>query len=348
MNEIEAILAAVDALDIGAQDAVLATVVRVRGSAYRRAGARMLLLPDGRRIGAISGGCLERDLCRKAWWLTSDDEPSLRVYDTTSEEDAVRAFGLGCNGVVDVLLERVSRASARGTLDFLKHLRASNQPGVVVHLIRDPAGGAAKRFFSTVEEAAHDPQAVETFLTGESRFVSDDTFAAFYEYVAPPTDIVIFGAGYDAVPLARFARALGWRVTLADAHPANAAVRFPGFSGVVPFEDAPVSERSVVVLMTHNYENDRDLLRRLLPAGPRYLGILGPRHRTEHLFADLGISSDWESVHAPVGLDIGGDSPEAIALSIVAEIQAVLAGRSGGMLRDRSGPIYRPMLELVT
>lgn len=351
MVEIDAIVAAAEALRSENRDAVLATVVRVRGSAYRRAGARMLLLADGRRIGAISGGCLEGDVCRKAWWLTSGGEPALRTYDTTSDaaagEDAVREFGLGCNGVVDVLLERISTDSAAQTLAFIKGCREHGDPGVVAHVIREAALVSAHRFFTSSGGQPCDIQSRETLLAGDSRFVAAENSEIFYEYVAPPADLIIFGSGYDVAPVVRFANALGWRVTVADARPASLANRFPS-ARVVGFDDVRITERSAVVLMTHNYALDRDLLRNVLPVGAKYVGVLGPRHRTERLFADLGISTDWEFLHAPVGLDIGGDSPELIALSIVSEIQTALSGRDGGMLRGRPGPVYQPLCELVS
>jgi xanthine/CO dehydrogenase XdhC/CoxF family maturation factor len=351
MVEIEAIVAATEALRRENRDAVLATVVRVRGSAYRRAGARMLLLPDGRRIGSISGGCLEGDISRKAWWLTSGGEPVVRVYDTTTDagagEDVAREFGVGCNGVVDVLLERISTDSVTQTLAFIKNCRESGEPGVIAHVIREAHIVSAHRFFTSCADRLCDTQSRETLLAAESRFVAADSAEIFYEYVAPRPELIIFGSGYDVAPVVQFAGALGWQVTVADSRPASAASRFPS-ARVLGFDKVRITERSAVVLMTHNYAQDRDILRNVLPAGARYVGLLGPRHRTERLFADLGISTDWESLHAPVGLDIGGDSPELIALSIISEIQAVLSGRNGGMLRARSGPVYQPMCELVS
>src|SRR5512135_3385381 len=125
MNEIYSILDGWNEADNAGQDAVLATVVHVQGSAYRRPGARMLILPDGRRIGSISGGCLEGDVSKKAWWFTEGGRASVRVYDTSSDEDAVWEFGLGCNGVIQVMLERVESPSARLALEFLNSCRAS-------------------------------------------------------------------------------------------------------------------------------------------------------------------------------------------------------------------------------
>jgi xanthine dehydrogenase accessory factor len=350
MVELDAIIAAVEALRSENRDAVLATVVRVRGSADRRAGARMLLLADGRRVGGISGGCLEGDVCRKAWWLTSSGEPVLRTYDTTSDaaagEDVVREFGLGCHGIVDLLLERISSDSVAQTVAFIKRCRETGEPGVVAHVIREAAIVSGHRFFTSSAAQPSDSQSHDTLLAAESRFVAVENSEIFYEYVAPPADLIIFGSGHDVAPVARFANALGWRVTVADSRPATVSGRFPA-ARVVGFRDVRITERSAVVLMTHNYAQDRDLLHNILPAGAKYVGLLGPRHRTERLFADLGISTDWESLHAPVGLDIGGDSPELIALSIVSEIQAALSGRDGGMLRERPGPVYQLLCELA-
>jgi len=177
----------------------------------------------------------------------------------------------------------------------------------------------------------------------------------FVEVIEPPVPLLVFGSGPDAVPLVRLARELGWHVTVADERPAAASGgRFPGADATltcapeaVP-ERAGLDARTVAVLMTHNYLQDLRLLEVLLPLPVRYLGILGPKRRTERMLGDLrkqGLepSEDWLGrLHSPAGLDIGADTPEGIALAIVAEINAVLAGRTGGPLRERDGPIYSP------
>jgi xanthine/CO dehydrogenase XdhC/CoxF family maturation factor len=186
-----------------------------------------------------------------------------------------------------------------------------------------------------------------------SRLVHLDAGEVFVEYIAAPLSFVIFGAGHDAIPLARAAQAVGWHVTVADGRPAYArAERFPGIDRVVRLAadvrlgGIDIDRTSAVVLMTHNFPHDTELLRDLLPHRPRYLGLLGSRQRSERLFAELETDIAAHDVHAPVGLDIGSDTPELIALSIVAEIQAVLSGRTGGRLSLRNAPIHSPALEI--
>lgn len=369
MNELHSILHAWRAAAAEERPGVLVTVVHVRGSAYRRPGARMLLLPDGRRWGSISGGCLEGDLTQKAWWLTESGRPVLRVYDTTSEDDAVWEFGLGCNGIVEVLLERLDAEPVTEALEFLDHCRSNREEAVVATVIRTArpegaqvgdrllvdsrglvSGGALRQCALGAELLPHVEAA---FRERRSCLVHAADTQVFVEWIGPPLPLVIFGAGHDAVPLTAMACEMGWNITVADGRPAFARrERFPGIDRVVlqPAEDPlaglEIGPDTAVLLMTHNYPRDEQLLRRILPLRPRYLGVLGPRVRAERLLTDLGLPDYPEALHAPAGLDIGADSPAAIALAIVAEIQAAFSQREGGMLRLRSGPIYAPVAEV--
>lgn len=370
MNELHAVLDAWREVEKSGREAVLATVVHVTGSAYRRPGARMLIRTDGERVGSISGGCLEGDLCRKAWWFTENGRPTVRVYDTTSEDDAVWEFGLGCNGVVHVLLERVEAEATRAALAFLDRCRAARREAVVATVIRahpasgfavgdrllaDVEGGAGGVLQGTSLETALSPQIETCFAERGGRLVHLRDCDVFLEWIGPPTPLVVFGGGHDAVPLVAMAKQMGWEVTVADGRPAYARHdRFAEVDAVVlmrsadadPLAGIEIGPRTVVVLMTHNYPQDASLLRAILPKRPRYLGLLGPRRRTERLFAEIGADAGGVDVHAPVGLDLGASTPEGIALSIVAEVQATLAGRAGGELRLRSAPIHAPVAEV--
>jgi xanthine dehydrogenase accessory factor len=361
MRELDAILDAWRGLEGRDRDAVLATVVHVTGSAYRRPGGRMLIVPDGRRIGCVSGGCLEGEIVKKAWWFTESGAPVVRVYDTTSEDDAVWEFGLGCNGVVHVMLERVNTPAASGMLEFLDVHRAAGKPAVVATVVRSDAFSGIRvgeRLLldessapaGSLSGSAIEPQvlmhAAIALREKKSRLAHLGAAGVFVEWVGPALSLAVFGAGHDSIPLANFARLLGWSVTVADGRPAYARPeRFPGASSVVrfaaadPLRDVLIDSETVVVMMTHNYPLDLLLLPRILPLRPRYLGILGPRERAERLFSDLGLTQP-SFVHAPAGLDAGCDSPEAIALSIVAEIQAETNSRAGGKLKYRREPIH--------
>jgi xanthine/CO dehydrogenase XdhC/CoxF family maturation factor len=366
MNELQSILQEWRRLGVAADAAVLATVVHVRGSSYRRPGARMLLLPNGRRIGTISGGCLEGDVARKAAWWTSQGLGVVRTFDN-SAPDVAWEFGLGCNGVISILLERVASPSVRESLEFIEAHQIAETPCAIATVIRSrdtspwrigdrgfrDANGEAGGTLAGSRLAADVADAMRVTLEEETgRLFHSPEADVFIEWIGLPQRLVVFGGGLDVVPLARMAAILGWRVTVVDAHsgPASSG-RFPGVERVIPLPDGDdlsslgINERAAVVLMTHNYPRDRALLPRILECHPRYLGLLGPHHRAESLFRDAGVEPGSCEIHAPVGLDLGADHPETIALSIVAEIQSVLAGRAAGSLRRRHGSLHVPVLE---
>ena len=367
MNELDAILSTWRTEPDAARGGVLATVVHVKGSAYRRPGARMLILPDGRRIGTVSGGCLESDVSKKAWWFTEGGKPAVRAYDTSSDDDAVWEFGLGCNGVVQVLFERMENSQTQDLLHFLNTNRVQRRGAVVATVVAASRASRAQigqrlllvtggvrggSLRGTPLEAEILAQTPECFLQQKSCLAHLADCDIFIEWIGAPAPLVVFGAGHDAIPLVKFAKELGWHVTVADgrAHYAQAS-RFPDADRVVLLgrEDVlagiEITRESIVVLMTHNYPMDVKLVERILRRKPRYLGLLGPKTRSEKLLAEAGQSAHGVDVHAPVGLDLGSDMPESIALSIVAEIQASLCGRQGGMLKRRDGAIHAPAEE---
>jgi xanthine/CO dehydrogenase XdhC/CoxF family maturation factor len=367
MRELDAVLGAWRALDATGEEAVLATVVHVTGSAYRRPGARMLVLPHGQRVGMVSGGCLEGEITRKAWWYTESARPVVRVYDTSSGDDVVWEFGLGCNGVVHVMLERARSPEAAAMLAFLEARQRAGEAAVVATVVSTDGpcgaqvgdrllvdaqavcGGALQHLALCSEVEAHARHALSS---AGSHLVNLAGTAVFIERVAPALDLVVFGAGDDVGPLVSAAAILGWRVTVADARPAYArAERFPGAASVVvlrqddPLRGLPIGAGTSVVVMTHNYPLDTKLVPLILERQPTYVGLLGPRKRAERLFESLGRDVPPD-VHAPAGLDLGGDDPAAVALSIVAEVQAVQGRRNGAMLRLRDGPIHAPVAEV--
>lgn len=336
---------------------VLATVVHVEGSAYRRPGARMWIRPDGTRTGTISGGCLEGDVARKAAWWTNSGQPVLRVYDTTSDEDAVWAFGLGCNGVIYVLLERADSPDTHALLAFLEEGRRAQREDVVATVVRtspDTRYRTGQHFFGPGGMPAELAASARAALTARrSHLLHRNGADFFFEYLAPPPRVVVFGAGHDVIPVVQFAAALGWSVTVADVRSGYAKPeRFPGAEAVTVLPPSGslsgirIDRDTAVVVMTHNFPLDAKLLPQLLPLQPRYLGLLGPRQRTTRLFEEIGLDPLRYDLHSPVGLDLGGDTPEAIALSIVAELQSEFAGRPGGPLRWSRGPIHVPVPEI--
>lgn len=310
MTELETITAALAASGGGA---VLATLVRVDGSAYRGPGARMVVLADGRAIGAISGGCLEQDVRAHAEQVRAAGRPRLVSYDLTRDDDAPWGLGMGCNARLDVLLEPC--------------------PGGVPAWIADLNAAQARReavvLATRYEGEPLGKRALRVLPDG----VSDRTRAAegvLHEYLPPPIAVVACGDGPDTAPLVDLATALGWhaRAVGKDAHL------------------GALDPRSAAVVMTHHYARDLALLEELLPSSAGYVGVLGPRARTERLLADARASGVHVGdqararLHAPVGLDIGAETPQEIALAIAAEVRAVFAGREGGPLAHRAGPIH--------
>ncbi len=330
MKELPAIVAAL--LEPSPAPTVLATLVAVEGSSYRRPGARLLLTANGMRIGSISGGCLEEDVLARAARVLQSGEPDTVVYDTTSENDLVWGVGLGCHGVVRVLLEKISPQPAWARVLAGNFSQRRTTALTVIF------GGSDRKNWGTRLAAPGD---------------CADPDALFLDDVAPPTPLIIFGAGDDAQPLARLAETLGWEVTVADPRAAFAtAARFPtAHALVVGGADTLVAKvnpgaDAVVIVMTHHYVHDVPLLRSLLPRPLAYLGLLGPRKRAERILADLAAAGvvvtaeQRDQLHAPVGLDLGADSPEQVALSILAEMQARLTGRNARSLRERTQPIH--------
>jgi xanthine/CO dehydrogenase XdhC/CoxF family maturation factor len=314
----------------------------------------MLLAQNGRRVGGISGGCLEDDVVKKAWWLTSNG-PHVRRYDTTPDGDiSTDGFGLGCNGVIFVLLERVQAKTAL-ILDLLDEVNQLRRPAVVAHVIAS-SESVGRRLVVRANGDVHDGLA-------DTRFAEDVLAAAvgldaskrlvtprgeiFLERITPPTRLLIFGAGDDAVLLTELAAYQGWRVSVFDGRSHYArSEKFPYAREVAvrPLgSPAPeVDPWTVAVVMTHSYSQDLDVLRCLGGVPLQYLGVLGPRKRTTKLLEDLEVEGSIApaALHAPMGLDLGGDGPEQVALAVVAEIQSVLQRRQGGALRDRIGPIH--------
>jgi len=365
MREIASILQAWRRTDFTLEKMLLATVVDVTGSAYRRAGARMLIRSDGGRVGSVSGGCLEADVILKGWWRTEGHQASVLTYDTQGDADAIRELGLGCNGRVRILLERVNSLDATDMLRFLDTCESGREPAVVATVISAPDDASVAvgaRLLLTGAElsgsltrtrfgAAAKAFARDALAAGKSRVVvipsEGGPVEVFVEAISPALPLVIFGGGHDALPLVQAAKHLGWHVTVADARPSYAQQhRFPMADAVVLtepgdlFKGVKFGGETVAVVMNHSYAVDREILSGLLRLGTGYVGLLGPRARAQQMLAELDISDAPDCLHAPVGLDIGADTPEGISLSIVAEIQAAVAGRRGGMLRERMAPIY--------
>lgn len=373
MNGLREIIEAAERAESRHRPAVLATIVKVAGSTYRRPGARMLIPDEGEPVGMVSGGCLESDLAERARAVLESGEARTVVYDMRSPDDIVWGLGLGCNGEVRVLLERIAPGPAPGHLAFLNRCTRARRAGVVVTFFEGSgrlAGAVGQHLTFDATGATNDSigeAALRSAVLGDAgRALADRRSAvkryeiegeraeALVEYVAPAVALLVFGAGNDALPLVEFAKTLGWQVTVADDRPAFARPeRFPAADAVklVRFdaldrENLPIDAHTAVVAMTHHFLHDLELMHFLLPTAAPYLGFLGPRQRTENLLEEVtkrGLRPDAGQLgrlYGPVGLDIGAETPEEIALTVAAEIRAVLSGREGGFLRERRAPLH--------
>jgi xanthine dehydrogenase accessory factor len=345
MSDLGEVLAVWREAESSGEDYVLATIVGVEGSSYRKPGARMIVTKSGRRAGTLSGGCLEGEVAKRAWWLT-DNGPTVQSYTTRFDIDGDIPYGSGCGGTIHVLLERRNDAST--IMHALARAFDARTPLGIATVLDGPytgnrviagEGSIASLWHADLEELAKRALIEERTFVIQSKI--DSKWAKLsVEFVPARTGLFIFGAGDDIRPLLTQARTLGWHLTVADGR-SNLATRerFPDADEVVVLQGSriqhlEIKETDAAAVMTHSWEQDRELLRQLLPRELRYLGVLGPRQRTVHLIAEhrsgteCSVAEYMDMVHAPMGLNIGSDSPARIALSIVAEIEATLSQRN--------------------
>ncbi len=382
MNEMQALIEAFDESQVKGGASALATVVSIEGSAYRRPGARMLITKSGASTGTISAGCLESDVIEHAQQVIKTNVAKLVEYDTTStNEEIVWGLGLGCNGVVRVLVEPLTEQSSYlAALRRTLAARSNSAPIVVAtvfhHSSTRPATTTARIEIGSRLCLAEGGELVCDSLGGElAQQIKDDarsflldemsgvrvyerggvTSKVFIETIMPPVPLVVFGAGHDVLPIIELARGLGWHMEVVDpqARPVSRD-RFAQADRVTLTYPETISEqvtitpRTMTLVMTHNYAHDQAVLKFLLLSRARYIGVMGPRKRTERMLNELAESdssfqlqeTDRSRIYAPVGLDIGANTPIEIALSIIAEMRAVVATRCGGSLRDRQSPIH--------
>lgn len=333
MSELSDLLDAAEAMAARDEPMALATIVATRGSTYRRAGARLLIPAAGEPVGNISGGCLEGDVARVGREVLAAGVPRLVEFDMTADDDAVWGYGLGCNGAIELFVEPTA-----GALASVAALRSGGGSCLVTVLSGPDLGSHRLETDGAAAAALRDGTPRVEEVAGER---------VSYEPLLPPLRLLVCGAGHDAIPLVRQAAELGWGVVVVDVRKSLLMLeRFPGaaeFASPDP-EAAAASlapdERTAAILMSHNYLRDIAYLRSFLDAPLAYLGVLGPRGRTEQMLAQMGRSEAIERLHAPAGLDIGAEGPEEVAHAIIAEVLAVTRGRGGGPLRERTVPIH--------
>ena len=368
MKEFKAMLEEYRKIDFNQRRAALATVVQVHGSSYRSPGARMLITDDGRWVGSISGGCLEGDALRKARMVMSSKTGVTVTYDTREESNQNLGIGLGCNGVIDVLIEPVEPGDKNNPITLFESFVHVQQPFALATIYSHPKlvgekfliTGDGKFVNQTGQSIPKDLEydlstlfETKKSLTRSYEF-KGEVGHVFLELVQPVVSLILFGGGFDARPVSQLAKSLGWEVQVTDECVAHVApIFFPEADKLSLCQrefidrDFTITPYTACVLMSHNYEYDRDVLRKLLRKETPYIGILGPRKRFDKMldeFNSQGLPVTQEQmgrVHSPIGLDIGAEAPDEIAVSIIAEIQSVFSNRSGGFLKYRGGPIHQ-------
>ncbi len=346
MNWTELIEIADDAIEAD-EACVLCTVVRLDGSGYARPGARLLLTESGQRVGYISGGCLEKELCRRVWSAT-EHGPRLIAFDTRVNSRDINRFETGCEGVVYVFCQRMTTEN-KFTLNALRSVYEQDNKATLITIYRSESP-----LYSIGSSWLCDSQGLRSNVSSSLPFDMEDAVAsaksnrwilfadstgremeAAIEVIDPPQKLTVFGAGDDVIPVVSSAIMLGWKVTVIGHRPELAAsYRFPGAT-VHCGESQSLGDRieidatTDVLVMTHDFTRDVELLVALLKSSARSIGLLGPKRRLGRLIAKLFergttlVDSDIARLRSPIGLDIGSNSPAAIAISIIAELIAM-------------------------
>jgi xanthine/CO dehydrogenase XdhC/CoxF family maturation factor len=358
-RETERLLNAIRQTRVTGEPAALATIVRVHGSAYRREGTRMFVRQNASYECALSGGCLEPTVAEAAVRVIATGKPIVVSYDLAN--DSVWGLGIGCRGAVDIRIERLEDdAITNAWLTVLERRDAaalitplSGVSGrMIVRRTGEVTGGLTDDSIEREAVAhahsrlqANEPQSMAEWIGGAE---------LFFEFATPPPELVIFGAGHDAVPIAQLAWRLGFAVTVVDAREAFVTSdRFPGAT-LVCVHSSQFAERVRVpaggfaLVMNHHLERDRESLRFGLESSAAYIGVLGPRSRYEKLLTGLAqqgfvpAAAKLSRVRSPVGLSLGAETPEEVAVSIVAELLAIRRGFGGGFLNGSVGSLHRP------
>lgn len=371
MKELQDIVDAYNKAVIAGVQSALATVVHVEGSSYRRPGARMLVTEDGKLTGAISGGCLEGDAKRKALMVMAWQKPMVVTYDTTDEDDAKLGVGLGCNGIIHILIEPILKTDLVNPIHLLSAIISKRQVATLATLfsLSDKRATDQGTFLLQNKE-----ESITTFPFTSSIFPSLTIDAkealqkrtssiktynkqfpesCLFDVIEPVITLVIAGAGNDVIPLVKLSAVMGWKTKVVDGRSNLCTVeRFPEAEVVIvappdkALNEIILDKRTAVLLMTHNYNYDLAVLKQTLKSDPGFIGVLGPKKKLDKMLHELQETSEppieeWlQKIYGPVGLDIGAETSEEIALSIVAEIKAVFSDRQGTSLRDKTKPIH--------
>jgi len=370
MKEIDAIIRKYDEWASAGKSLALAMVVQVEGSAYRRPGARMLVCDDGRSEGGISGGCLDSDVIKRAKAVIHDKSPVLITYDSITDDEGTPEASLGCNGIVRVLISPVISSNKHNSIELLKKAIETRRPHIVAtsfipgqrkqtsyglsfvmsqdEVVFGHGGPVGESYLRYAREALKECQS-----RWEGQTENQSESWVFYEYMPPCIRLVVAGSGADVGPLAAMSQMVGWETVLVDGKSAQSLSGISrGGCHVLPAKPDEVLDKvipddhTVFVLMTHNYKYDKELLYILCTRDITHISMLGPAKKLERMlkeYKEEGRPLDTEQlnrIHSPAGLDIGAETPEEIALSIIAEIKAGLSHSSARPLRLKTGAIH--------
>ena len=366
MHELQEIIKAFEVNQQQGENTFLATIVNSFGSTYRQKGAKMLITETGEIVGTLSGGCVENDIFQYTKQIS--DEPLLISYDATSEEDLIWGFGLGCNGAVQILLEKLDYSWKLSPLNLINECLTNKKHGAIATIFEIEGEIDVKlgsRFFVYPDNTTHTDIQEQNL----KKAITDDTISAkntrqstvnkyqsslcsvdvFIEVITPPLSLIIFGAGRDVLPVAKLAKAIGWQVTVVDCRAQEKTYQRFAFADKIILtrrdiisQQISVEENDVAVVMTHNYFDDYNIIKFLLPTKISYLGVMGSKNRIAKIIEDLNpTKTQLEKLYSPIGLDIGADTPAEIANSIISEIQAVSSKRNASFLKYRSQPLHQ-------
>ena len=367
MKELKEISKAFIEATMSGKKTALATVVDVQGSAYRRPGARMLVTEDGILTGAISGGCLEGDALRKAQYCMVLNTPTLVTYDTTDEEDGL-GVGLGCNGIITILFEPIDHNDIFNPVELLRDFLLKRDRAVLLTIYgmdkTDIFPGSCILVTGAGVKGSINDRDFKEILVNDAKEVLRLNNSCIKQYdsrrsnvlfqvLEPATMVYVFGAGNDSIPICRMSDVLGWETIVVDGRPNYATrERFPLCKKIFVLKPEAIlphiepDSSSVALLMTHNYKYDLAILEQLFPMRLPYIGILGPKKKYEKMIDEIrstGLNineDDLVTIYSPAGLDIGAETSEEIALSIISEIKAVLSNRDARFLKEKTIPIH--------
>jgi xanthine/CO dehydrogenase XdhC/CoxF family maturation factor len=334
--------------------AAIATVVRISGSSYRRPGAKFLIEDDGQTRGGVSGGCLEADVREIALQVLRTEVPQLLHYDTGSDNNTVWGLGLGCNGSVDIFVQPATRTFVSDVLPLMEARLDGRETFAVATVVDGPSdvgrsvvvGESKDSVGMTGIDRDLARLAVAALEERRSRLQVLDSRLVFTEVLNAPPGLIVCGAGDDAQPLVIYASHAGFDVTVIDHRSAYlSSERFPTawqLLNLRPEEGLgllDIGSSDMIVVKTHSFNHDREWVRVFLQTKAAYIGLLGPRARTEEILQRVNAGAA-DRVFGPVGLDVGADGPEQIAISIVAELLAVHARQQPRHLRERGAAIH--------